>query len=57
MSAPRRAAMNERIRGREAAQRTDAGGLRFVLWRGPGRAEIVAGVDENAVRSVLEPSS
>ena len=26
--------MNERIRGREAAQRTDAGGLRFVLVAG-----------------------
>ena len=38
-------------------KKATAGGLRFVLWRGPGRAEIVAGVDENAVRSVLEPSS
>ena len=34
-------------------KKATAGGLRFVLWRGPGRAEIVAGVDENAVRSVL----
>ena len=38
-------------------KKATAGGLRFVLWRGPGRAEMVAGVDEGAVRSVLELSS
>jgi 3-dehydroquinate synthase len=34
-------------------KKATADGLRFVLWRGPGRAEVVAGVDESAVRSVL----
>ena len=38
-------------------KKATAGGLRFVLWRGPGRAEMVAGVDEGAVQSVLELSS
>jgi 3-dehydroquinate synthase len=30
-----------------------AGGLRLVLWRGAGRAELVAGVDDGAVLAVL----
>jgi len=30
-----------------------AGGLRFVLWRGPGRAEVVGDVAEDAVRAAL----
>jgi 3-dehydroquinate synthase len=34
-------------------KKATAGGLRFVLWRGPGRAEIVAGVDESSVLDVL----
>ena len=34
-------------------KKATAGGLRFVLWRGPGRAEIVAGVDEAAILEVL----
>ncbi|GAA5005106.1 3-dehydroquinate synthase [Pseudoluteimonas lycopersici] len=34
-------------------KKATASGLRFVLWRGPGRAEIVAGVDENSVRATL----
>jgi 3-dehydroquinate synthase len=34
-------------------KKATAAGLRFVLWRGPGRAEVVAGVDASAVRSVL----
>ncbi|MFT3898064.1 MAG: 3-dehydroquinate synthase [Thermomonas sp.] len=34
-------------------KKATAAGLRFVLWRGPGRAEIVGGVDESAVRAVL----
>jgi 3-dehydroquinate synthase len=35
-------------------KKATANGLRFVLWRGPGLAEIAAGIDENAVRAVLE---
>lgn len=35
-------------------KKATAGGLRFVLWRGQGRAEIVAGVDESAVLATLE---
>jgi 3-dehydroquinate synthase len=34
-------------------KKATANGLRFVLWRGPGRAEIVAGVDESSVLGVL----
>ena len=34
-------------------KKATAGGLRFVLWRGAGHAEIVAGVDEKAVLGVL----
>ena len=34
-------------------KKATASGLRLVLWRGPGRAEVVAGVDEDAVRAVL----
>ena len=34
-------------------KKATAGGLRFVLWRGPGRAEIATGVDEGEVRAVL----
>ena len=30
-----------------------AGGLRFVLWRGAGRAEVVGDVDPDAVCEVL----
>lgn len=32
-----------------------AGGLRFILWRGVGRAEVCPDVPESAVRSVLQP--
>ena len=32
-----------------------AGALRFVLWRGPGRAEVVADVAENDVLAALRP--
>ena len=32
-----------------------ASGLRFILWDGPGRARVVAGVPEDAVRAVLRP--
>jgi 3-dehydroquinate synthase len=35
-------------------KKATANGLRFVLWRGPGLAEIAVGIDENAVRAVLE---
>jgi 3-dehydroquinate synthase len=31
-----------------------AGKLRLILWRGMGQAEIVAGVDEGAIRAVLD---
>ncbi|MCE5234284.1 MAG: 3-dehydroquinate synthase [Mizugakiibacter sp.] len=34
-------------------KKNDAAGLRLILWRGVGRAEIVAGVDAAAVRTVL----
>ena len=34
-------------------KKATANGLRFVLWRGPGFAEIVAGVGESAVLGVL----
>ena len=34
-------------------KKATAGGLRFVLWHGPGRAELVAGVDESAVLGAL----
>jgi 3-dehydroquinate synthase len=34
-------------------KKATAEGLRFVLWHGPGRAEIVAGVDESSVLDVL----
>jgi 3-dehydroquinate synthase len=34
-------------------KKATGGGLRFVLWRGPGRAETMAGVDEAAVLAVL----
>ena len=30
-----------------------AGGLRFILWRGTGKAEIISDVDEQAVTAVL----
>jgi 3-dehydroquinate synthetase len=30
-----------------------AGGLRFVLWSGPGRAQVVADVPESAVIAAL----
>jgi 3-dehydroquinate synthase len=30
-----------------------AGGLRFVLWSGPGAAQLVAGVPDDAVLGVL----
>jgi 3-dehydroquinate synthase len=32
-----------------------ADGLRFVLWEGPGRARLVAGVPESAVLESLAP--
>lgn len=35
-------------------KKATAGGLRFVLWRGPGKAEIVAGVPDADVLAVLE---
>ena len=31
-----------------------ADGLRFVLWEGPGRARVVAGVPEDAVLQALQ---
>lgn len=34
-------------------KKAQADGLRFVLWRGVGRADVVAGVTEDAVRGVL----
>ena len=34
-------------------KKAQADGLRFVLWDGPGRARVVAGVDPAAVRAVL----
>ncbi|MBX3725452.1 MAG: 3-dehydroquinate synthase [Xanthomonadales bacterium] len=34
-------------------KKAQADGLRFVLWRGVGRAEVVAGVPGDAVRAVL----
>lgn len=34
-------------------KKAQADGLRFVLWRGIGHAEVVAGVPEDAVRAVL----
>jgi 3-dehydroquinate synthase len=34
-----------------------AGTLRLILWRGIGRAEIVAGVDESAVLAILEEAT
>ena len=34
-------------------KKADAGGIRFVLWDGTGRARLVAGVDESAVLAVL----
>jgi 3-dehydroquinate synthase len=34
-------------------KKATSGGLRFVLWRGPGRAEVVGGVDEGTVLDVL----
>jgi 3-dehydroquinate synthase len=36
-------------------KKADASGLRFVLWRGPGAAELVAGVPAETVLSVLQP--
>jgi 3-dehydroquinate synthase len=45
------AALLERMR---LDKKATAGGLRFVLWRGPGRAEIAAGVDEDAVLAALD---
>ena len=30
-----------------------AGGLRFILWRGAGKAEIIPNVDEASVAAVL----
>lgn len=35
-------------------KKAQASGLRFILWRGAGRAEVVADVDEAAVRAVLD---
>ncbi|PJJ98493.1 3-dehydroquinate synthase [Lysobacteraceae bacterium NML03-0222] len=34
-------------------KKASAHGLRFVLWRGAGKAELVSAVDEQAVRAVL----
>ncbi|KLI98851.1 3-dehydroquinate synthase [Luteimonas sp. FCS-9] len=34
-------------------KKAQAGGLRFVVWRGPGRAEVLADVPESAVIGVL----
>jgi 3-dehydroquinate synthase len=34
-----------------------AGTLRLILWRGIGRAEIVTGVDEDAVSAVLREAA
>ena len=34
-------------------KKATAGGLRFVLWRGPGQAEVVARVDESFILDVL----
>ncbi len=45
------AALLARMRLDKKAQ---AGGLRLILWDGPGRAHMVAGVDETAVRAVLD---
>ena len=33
-----------------------AGGLRFIVWRGAGRAEVLGDVPESAVLSVLQPA-
>jgi 3-dehydroquinate synthase len=33
-----------------------ATGLRFVLWKGPGAAQLVADVPEEAVLGVLRPA-
>lgn len=38
-------------------KKAQAGGLRFILWNGPGLAHVVSGVDEAAVRSVLGEAS
>jgi 3-dehydroquinate synthase len=35
-------------------KKTDAQGLRFVLWDGAGTARMVSGVSEDTVRAVLE---
>lgn len=35
-------------------KKAQASGLRFILWNGPGLAHVVSGVDEAAVRSVLD---
>jgi 3-dehydroquinate synthase len=45
------AALLERMR---LDKKATAGGLRFVLWRGPGRAEIAAGVDESVLLAALD---
>ena len=34
-------------------KKNDAAGLRLVLWEGPGRAKVVPGVAEDAIRAVL----
>ena len=36
-------------------KKTQASGLRFIVWEGAGRARIEADVPEDAVRAVLEP--
>jgi 3-dehydroquinate synthase len=42
------------IRRMRLDKKNRAGQLRLILWRGIGRAEIVAGVDEAAVRDLLD---
>ncbi|MGO3126617.1 MAG: 3-dehydroquinate synthase [Luteimonas sp.] len=36
-------------------KKATAGGLRFIVWRGAGRAEVLSDVPESAVLSVLQP--
>ncbi|MDO4708981.1 MAG: 3-dehydroquinate synthase [Pseudomonadota bacterium] len=35
-------------------KKASAHGLRFVLWRGAGKAELISGVDEQVVREILQ---